>query len=90
MIEELRKIRNRLEDAVNSQDWWVVKSQMNKIDTILYNDRKSEVKNLSLSDVSKRSELFINFTKEVIEYWERYQIGDEDIYEKAKKLINGC
>ena len=44
MIKELKKIRKRLEDAVNSQDWWIVKSQMNKIDTILYNDHKSKAK----------------------------------------------
>ena len=27
--------------------------------------------------------------KEVIEYYEQHDIGDEDIYNKAKKLING-
>jgi hypothetical protein len=44
---------------------------------------------LSLEDVSQQSEPFINFAKEVIEYWEKYDIGDEDIYNKARKLING-
>ena len=38
-----------------------------------------------LHSVSQRSEPFINFTKEVIEQWEEYDIGDEDIYNKAIK-----
>ena len=38
---------------------------------------------------SQQSEPFINFAKEVIEYYEQHDIGDEDIYNKAKKLING-
>ena len=42
-----------------------------------------------LFDVSQQSEPFINFAKEVIEYYEQHDIGDEDIYNKAKKLING-
>lgn len=36
MIEELKEIRKRLDDAVSTQDWWIVKSQMNKLDTIIY------------------------------------------------------
>jgi hypothetical protein len=44
---------------------------------------------LILFSVSKQSEPFINFAKEVIEYYEQHDIGDEDIYNKAKKLING-
>jgi hypothetical protein len=44
---------------------------------------------LPVSSVSQQGELFIDFTKEVIEQWEKYDIGDEDIYNKAKKLING-
>jgi len=43
----------------------------------------------TLFSVSQQSEPFINFAKEVIEYYEKYDIGDEDIYNKAKKLING-
>ena len=50
---------------------------------------QEKVKNLSLSDVSQQREPFINFAKEVIEYFEQHDIGDEDIYNKAKKLING-
>jgi enhancing lycopene biosynthesis protein 2 len=44
---------------------------------------------LTLFSVSQQSEPFINFAKEVIEYYEQHDIGDEDIYNKAKKLING-
>lgn len=36
MKQELQEIRNRLQDAVETKDWWIVKSQMNKLDTILY------------------------------------------------------
>ena len=40
---------------------------------------------LDLFNVSQQSEPFINFTKELIEYYEQHDIGDEDIYNKAKK-----
>lgn len=35
-MDELKDIRERLLEAVDSNDWWVVKSQINKIDTILH------------------------------------------------------
>ena len=44
---------------------------------------------ISLKLKRQQSEPFINFAKEVIEYYEQHDIGDEDIYNKAKKLING-
>jgi len=46
------------------------------------------VKNLSLSGVVGQSEQLLNFKNEVIEIYENYDIGDEDIYRKAKSIIN--
>lgn len=42
MKSQLKEIRERLQDAVDIKDWWVVKSQMNKLDTILFNLEKQE------------------------------------------------
>lgn len=49
-------------------------------------DKADEI--LSLLDVVWRSEQLINFTKEVVDMYEKYDIGDEDIYKKAKAIIN--
>ncbi|NRA77313.1 MAG: hypothetical protein HRU18_03810 [Pseudoalteromonas sp.] len=51
-----------------------------------FNDRLKAA--LSLHNVVGQSEQLINFTKEVIEMYEKYDIGDEDIYRKAKAIIN--
>ena len=52
MIEKIKEIRERLEEAVTSKDWWVVKSQMNKLDTLIY-QHESKVKKLNIPDVIK-------------------------------------
>ena len=57
---------------------------------IVWEENYKELKRaFDLHNVSQQSEPFINFAKEVIEYYEQHDIGDEDIYNKAKKLING-
>lgn len=37
---------------------------------------------------SQQRELFINFTKKVIKYYEEMYIGDYDLYKEATALIN--
>jgi len=68
---------DNLNDIISGLKW-------GKLDPVEAHDRV-----LLLFNVSQQSEPFINFAKEVIEYYEQYDIGDEDIYNKAKKLING-
>ena len=67
---------DNLNDIISGLKW-------GKLDPVEAHDRV-------LVLVSQQSEPFVNFAKEVIEYYEQYDIGDEDIYNKAKKLFDDC
>jgi hypothetical protein len=41
MLTELQKIRAELMYAVARQDWWLIKAQINRLDTVIYNESRS-------------------------------------------------
>jgi len=53
-----------------------------------YLEQQTTIKEEQPKEEVEQSEQLINFTKEVIDMYEKYDIGDEDIYRKAKEIIN--
>jgi hypothetical protein len=49
-------------------------------------DYKSKIKNYL--ETQQQNESFVSFVEEVVRYYEDYDIGDVDLYNKARKLIN--
>ena len=75
-------------------DQWIYNSKIRAevrkiIEDYVFDEKTEAFKAGWIKCDQHQSEPFINFAKEVIEYYEQHDIGDEDIYNKAKKLING-
>jgi len=67
-------------------DAYILNDLRGRIATDTYVEWLEEKCNIPI--VVGQSKQLINFTKEVIEMYEKYDIGDEDIYRKAKAIIN--
>jgi len=83
-----------MEEIDQKLDQWIYNSKIRAevrkiIEDHVFHEKTEAFKAGWIKCDQHQSEPFINFAKEVIEYYEQHDIGDEDIYNKAKKLING-